>query len=215
MKQLLRLVALAAVPFFVATTNASAQDTQIEEMSELFNIEIVGPYDAEAEQSVHPRFKSTANSAAFRCDGKAGSLGGSGDTFRRSDTRRCSAARATFPRGGFVPGLANRTYVASITPCTGGRGSLFTPEGELVARGSTRGGCPNGRATVDFCLPNGGGAVAMASKFGERGILQWETSRGVECFNILYRCTIRNGRIVPNRSGVQERGEPSLAGVCR
>lgn len=161
---------------------------------------------------------SGSASSAFRCSGST-TLGGFGDTFRRSDTRACSGARskgAVRSKGGFVPGVQGRTFGASISPCASGRATLFTPSGELVAAGRNRGGCPNGRATIDFCSPGGGGAVALAKRFGEQLILQWETARGAECFRVFPRYTIRNGKCVPNRSGVGERGEPPLrAGVCR
>jgi hypothetical protein len=160
---------------------------------------------------------SASRSSAFRCSGST-TLGGAGDTFRRSDTRACSGARhgSIVPRGGFVPGVQGRTFVASITPCVGGRATLFTTSGQFVAAGRNRGGCPNGRATVDFCAPGGGGAVQLAQRFGEQLILQWQTSRGTECFRVFPRYTTRNGRCVPNRPGVGERGEaPLRGGVCR
>lgn len=162
------------------------------------------------------RVGSGSGSAGFQCGGKT-TLGGFGDTFRRSDTRACRAPSArAFGKGGFVPGLSNRTFVASITPCGRGKGTLFTPDGELVVAGVPRGGCPNGRATVDFCGPNGGGAVEIARRFGEELILQWETNEGVECFRVFPRYTTRNGRCEPNRAGVNEPGEPPLSrGVCR
>jgi hypothetical protein len=216
LKPMQNVIAACAL-LYMSATSASAQDTtSFDQATERFNIEITGPYEPAASDLLTAKSGNNASASTFRCGGQKGSLGGFGDTFRRSDTRSCGGSRKDFyPRGGFVPGLVNRTYVASFTPCVAGRGTLFTPEGELVARGVSRGGCPNGRATVDFCLPGGGGAVAMARKHGEKGILQWETPNGVECFNVLFRCTIRNGRLVPNRPGVQERGEPSLGGVCR
>jgi hypothetical protein len=161
------------------------------------------------------RVGSGSGSGDFQCGGKT-TLGGFGDTFRRSDTRACRAPSArAFGKGGFVPGLSNRTFVASITPCARGTGTLFTPDGELVVAGVPRSGCPNGRATVDFCGPNGGGAVEIARRFGEELILQWETNAGVECFRVFPRYTTRNGRCEPNRAGVNEPGEPPLSrGVC-
>jgi hypothetical protein len=157
-------------------------------------------------------------SKGFQCTG-ATTLGGFGDTFRRSDTRACpgpSRRSGIVPRGGFVPGLSNRTFVASITPCTAGKASLYTANGEFIMDGSSRGGCPNGRSTVDFCAPGGGGAVELARRFGEEMILQWETRSGVECFRVFPRYTTRNGRCEPNRSGVNEPGEgPLQGGVCR
>lgn len=162
------------------------------------------------------RVGSGSGSGDFQCGGKT-TLGGFGDTFRRSDTRACRAPSArAFGKGGFVPGLSNRTFVASITPCGRGKATLFTPDGEVVVAGVPRGGCPNGRATVDFCGPNGGGAVEIARRFGEELILQWETNAGVECFRVFPRYTTRNGRCEPNRAGVNEPGEPPLSrGVCR
>ena len=154
----------------------------------------------------------------FKCTG-ATTLGGFGDTFRRSDTRACRGPvgrSGIVQRSGFVPGLSNRTFVASITPCTAGKASLYTANGEFIMDGSSRGGCPNGRATVDFCAPGGGGAVELARRFGEEMILQWETRSGVECFRVYPRYTTRDGRCQPNRSGVNEPGEaPLRAGVCR
>jgi hypothetical protein len=162
------------------------------------------------------RVGSGSGSGDFQCGGKT-TLGGFGDTFRRSDTRACRAPSArAFGKGGFVPGLSNRTFVASITPCGRGKATLFTPDGEVVVAGAPRGGCPNGRATVDFCAPSGGGAVELARRFGEELILQWETNAGVECFRVFPRYTTRNGRCEPNRAGVNEPGEPPLSrGLCR
>jgi hypothetical protein len=162
------------------------------------------------------RVGSALGTGGFQCGGKT-TLGGFGDTFRRSDTRACRAPSSRVSgKAGFVPRLSNRTFVASITPCTRGRANLFTLDGELVVAGVSRGGCPNGRATVDFCGPDGGGSVEIARRFGEELILQWETDEGVECFRVFPRYTIRNGRCEPNRSGVNEPGEPPLSqGVCR
>jgi hypothetical protein len=165
------------------------------------------------------RFEPTevqSRSAAFRCSGTT-TLGGFGDTIRRSDTRACGGGRRAdiVPRGGFVPGVQRRTLVASLTPCVSGTATLFTTDGKFIVAGKRRGGCPNGRATIDFCAA-GGGAVQIAQRFGEQTILQWQTARGVECFRVFPRYTTRNGQCVPNRPGVNERGEaPLQRWVCK
>lgn len=204
-KVLLSFLLSMTLPCLVSAENYSEVLAELEGM-DLADMQLE-PFEPNEVQS---------RSTAFRCSGKT-TLGGFGDTIRRSDTRACGSGRKAeiVPRGGFVPGVQRRTLVASLTPCVSGNASLFTTSGQFVVAGKRRGGCPNGRATIDFCAA-GGGAVQIAQRFGEQLILQWQTARGVECFRVFPRYTTRNGQCVPNRPGVNERGEaPLQRGVCK
>jgi hypothetical protein len=134
---------------------------------------------------------------------------GFGDTTKPSDTRFasqfCSGRRSTaesLMTRAFVPGFGDRIFNNSLTPCEPLRQARLFCGTELISTASIRPGCPNGRATFDFCGPRGGGVRAIdAACRGRKMTVEVTTARGGSfCYNPPgANITFRNGRRQPNR----------------
>lgn len=149
-----------------------------------------------------------ASASAQRCDSTMQL--GFGDTTKPSDTRFaaqwCRGTRSTadgVSAKSFVPGGGDRIFNNSLSPCEPVQSAKLFCGSSLIAQGSVRPGCPNGRSTLDFCAPSGGGARAIDAACGRRKMTIQATRRDGSTFcysppgaNI----TFRNGRLEPNRT---------------